>query len=333
MDPPPQAFEAGLEPIVIGHPRDVMRKVNLSFAGRITVSVPSSAEAFGEQKNWDGDLALMTQASANSVAGPAVPPRPAPAPFVDVPVSPIEVHGINMSHGMGGGWFGGSAQGPAFAGDLKSYAAHLADVGYDQVIEEMGPGWEKKNPLREEWLNALAEHGIKGAVYPSTLDDSNLPIYFYDLADYHAPKIRDMQLVVQRFAGYPNFLGTYFGGDNGAYARYWDWSPPKGRWAEAFENLMSGVQAIPIGPQIQYRMNPFEHRDTERNFLDYVAKFDQMWATYGQLAPRRDRNPSKCHCNHGQLWLFPRGAGSWRLGHRNRAGKVNLRRHARANGL
>jgi hypothetical protein len=269
-----------------------MRKVSLAFSGGITVSVPSPAEAFTGQKIWDGDVALMTAAPQSP---PPVPPggphpgparvsdRPGPVPFAGVPVSPILIHGIDMSHGMSGGWFKESAQGPAFTGDLDAFAGHLADLGYDQVIREMSYGWEDREGfLTEQWLNVLAQHGIWGGVYPRSLDDSNLPIFFYALADYHAPKIRDMQLVVQRFAAYPNFLGVYFGGDNGAYARFWDWSPPKTRWAEAFENLIGGARTVPVGPEIQN--NVFERKDTESNFLNYVAKYDQVWGTYGQLA-------------------------------------------------
>jgi hypothetical protein len=280
-----QSFETGLEPIVIGHPRDVMRKVNLSFADGTTVSMPSAAETFTEQKDWDADVALMA-APATADANPnSTINRPGPVPFADIPVSPIQIHGIAMSHGMSGGWFHEGQQGPAFTGDVDAYASHLADLGYDQVIHGVGSGWENSKGLpTEQLLNALAQHGIKAGIYPSTLGDSNLPIYFYCLADYHAPKIRDIQLVTQRFASYPNFLGIYFGGDNGAYARYWDWSPPKTRWAEAFENLISGARTVPRGPEIQYPMQPFERVDTESNFLDYVAKYDQTWGTYGQLA-------------------------------------------------
>jgi len=311
-----QAFEAGLEPIVIGHPRDIMRKVSLAFANGITVSVPSPVEAFGAQKNWDADVALMAQAPQNAPADAGIIDRPAPRPFAAVPSSPIQIHGIDMSHGMSGGWFGGSAQGPGFKGDLKAFADHLADLGYDQVIQEIGPDWEKKPLLSEQWLNALAEHGIKGGIYPRTLEDSNLPIFYYSLADYHAPKIRDMQLVVQRFAPYGNFLGVYFGGDNGAYERFWNWSPPKGRWAEAFETLVAGARTVPLGPQIQANVEAFEHRDTEINFLDYVAKFDQMWGTYAQLTHAATEILPNAVVTSGSFGSSPGGLGhgGWSIG-------------------
>jgi hypothetical protein len=315
----PQSFEAGLEPIVMGNPRDVMRKVSLSFADGTTVSMPTAAETFTEQKIWDDDVALMaTPPTADAGADPKnMLNRPGAVPFADVPVSPIMVHGIAMSHGMSGGWFHEGAQGPAFTGDLDAYASHLADLGYDQVIREMSSSWEdREGPLTEQWLNALAQHGIKGGVYPLTLADSNLPIYFYCLADYHAPKIRDVQLVTQRFASYPNFLGIYFGGDNGAYARFWDWSPPKGRWAEAFENMVSGAKTVPRGPEIQYPLQPFEQVDTERNFLDYVAKFDQTWGTYGQLAHAATDILPNAIVTTGSFGSSPGvlGHGGWAIG-------------------
>jgi hypothetical protein len=296
---------------MIGHPRDIMRNVNLAFSNGITASLSTSRDASSEQKSWDDDVALMAKGFQTTGSGLDMINRPAPAPFVDVPVSPIQTHGIAMSHGMSGGWFGGSAQGPAFSGDLKAFADHLADLGYDQVIEGIDPGRKPKQILSEEWLDALAERDIKGGVYAGTLADANLPLFFYGLADYHAPKIRDMQLAVQRFAPYPNFLGVYFGGDNGGYARYWDWSPPKTRWAEAYQALVSGTQSAPSGPQIQGG-----RKDTESHFLDYVAKFDQMWDAYGQLARAATDIFPKAVVTMGCFGSSPGGLGhgGWPIG-------------------
>ena len=283
---PAQEIETGLEPIVVGQPRDIMKKVSLSFADGTTVSMPSAIDSFTNQKDWNTDTALMAAAAKTPSTDPKnALNRPMPQPFADVPISPMQVHGIDMSHGMSGGWYMAGEQGPPFTGDINSFAAHVADLGYDQVIREMHDGWENNESfLSEQWLNALAQHGVKGGIYPITLSDSNLPIFYYDLADYHGPAYRDMQLVVQRFASYPNFMGTYFGGDNGSYTRFWDWSPPKTRWAEAFENLMSWQPNAVVGPEVRTGPAPYDHSGSERDFLDFVHKYDQTWGTYGQLS-------------------------------------------------
>lgn len=55
----PITFEAGLQPIIAGVPKEVPIPINFTLAGEPKITVVNAPLAFGNQKEWDEDLAAM----------------------------------------------------------------------------------------------------------------------------------------------------------------------------------------------------------------------------------------------------------------------------------
>jgi hypothetical protein len=99
------------------------------------------------------------------------------------------------------------------------------------------------------WLSALQAHGLQGGANIVSLCDASQSFYCATIPEYHAPKYRDMQLIMQRLARFPNFCGVTIGADNAGYVPYWDWAPPhpEKSWSEGLAALMGDAQTAGAG--------------------------------------------------------------------------------------
>ena len=136
-------------------------------------------------------------------------------------------------------------------------------------------------------MAAMAAHGLKAGLNDVSLGDPNQSFYSANLPDFHRPKYRDAQLLAQRFALFPNFLGLTMGADNAGYTWYWDWNGPTSEhpWGMAF-SVMQAAAGKPLKAPLPPGYpggKPQEYPSTARDFLDYVARYDQAFAHYGYL--------------------------------------------------
>lgn len=293
---PAVSFNVGLAPVTPGKPKDVPLAVRVAVPGPgspITVASVARPERFPNGKEWDADTAALDAFAAAAAAPvPFAPKRSATGMArylgVEVPRSPFAIHTVNTTHGMSGGHFYGSEQGPDFPGTLEDYARYLADIGYDRVFERVNPD-DLRDPADarsyERWLQALLDNGVGGGLNLVTLNDANQAFYSYTLPDFYAPKIRDAQIVLQRFARFPNLVGAAMGADNGGYVPYWDWAPPipNRPWGEAFSLLQPTTRpgrAPSLHPAKEYEYRPA----TVREFEEYIARYDQTFTQYGRFA-------------------------------------------------
>ncbi len=212
---------------------------------------------------------------------------------VEVPRSPEMVYAMSLTHGMSGGFRYYAEQGPRYSGSMEEYARYLASLGIDMDFEQSNDG-AFSNPndpnSYEHWLIALANNGVKGGLNNVNLNDPHQSLYSYTLADFHAPKFRDAQIVAQRFAAFPNFVGENMGADNACYSWYWDWAGPEPTkfWGEAVATLLGddGTKTIrtPRAPGMPPDKSHEFTAKTEAEFLAYVAKYDAAFGQYGYLA-------------------------------------------------
>jgi hypothetical protein len=147
----------------------------------------------------------------------------------------------------------------------------------------------------------MARHGvlaglnISGYGSGSMLGSPNLAFYAYNLPEWRAPLYRDYQLFYQRFLRYPNQAGVMTGSDNAGYVPYWDWAPPipNRPWGRAFVQFQQGRPLqVPVGPALGPNKDYEVRAKSEREFLDYIARYDETFEMYGYFADAiREINP------------------------------------------
>ena len=214
----------------------------------------------------------------------------------EVPRSPEQFYVMSLTHGMSGGFKYYAEQGPRFNGDMEPYAKYLAGLNIDTDFEQSNDGVinNSTDPNSfEHWMAALAKNGVKGGLNNVSLNDADQSLYSYTLADFHAPKYRDAQLLAQRFARFPNFIGETMGADNAAYTWYWDWAGPEPTkfWGESVALLVNGGKnagdkkiATPRAPGMPPDKAHEVAAKTNADYLDYINKFDEAFRQYGYLA-------------------------------------------------
>ncbi len=292
----PVTFDAGLRPVTPGSPKDQPIPIHLTLPGAgptLTVASVDRPDRFPNAKEWADDLIALNSASRIPAQPPVVPQRKGMARHLglDVPLSPLATYNVSLTHGMSLGHFFFSEQGPAFGGTLEEYARHLAALGYDRVFEQVFPdrtGSPQDPRGYDRWMATLAAQGVQGGLNPLTLSDPNQAFYSYSLPDYHQPKYRDAQLLLQRFGRYPNLAGITMGADNAAYVPYWDWAPPipNRPWGEAFLAFNGDrPPTVPVGPSIPNPLAPHEVRAADtRAFVEYLHRYDETFRQYGYFA-------------------------------------------------
>lgn len=209
---------------------------------------------------------------------------------IEVPRAPIQNINVMFSHGMSGGHFMRSDHGPdafnngiTFPGTADEYARYLRETGYDMVFEWSRTGDPAEPRSMENLLQALLKNGVRGGVHIESLNHSNIAFFASTLPDYHAPKFRDVQLLLQRWQRFPNFAGATIGTDNGGYVSFWDWAPPipNRPWGEAFMAFQNGRQPqVPVGPLLKPGKD-YEVAGTQKQFIEYINRYDKTFENYG----------------------------------------------------
>ncbi|WP_245954642.1 discoidin domain-containing protein [Paenibacillus flagellatus] len=301
----PVRFDAGLQPIEPGNPKDVPIPVNAAVPGpgpAIAVASLERPETFPNQDAWDRDVAALP---VPQPAAPGyVPDRSSIARHVgvDVPRSPETINFVYMTHGMSSGGFYHSEHRSVAAryqdiGTLEQYADYVSRTGYDRVFEFGMFGAADSPNAHENMAEALDRRGVRFGVVPlsdlDTIDmrSPNLAFYSYNLPDFRAPLYRDVQLGLQRLAAYPNMTGVSIGADNSPYLPYWDWTPPipNRPWGTAYTAFQSGAGqplSTPIASSLigSYNRKEHEYYAPAKPFLDYVKRYDDTYRQYGYFA-------------------------------------------------
>lgn len=287
---PPVTFQAGLQPVKPGNPREVVVPVNLTIQGegqKISVRNLARPEEFPHSKEWAADLATLGK------------PLPATLPFdrgtgvhrylgSEVPISPLTVYAAALPHGMSGGFFKKGT-------DPEAYAKELAAQNYDTIFD---PVYSLPSPADPESFEkraaALARSNIRfGLQYDNnwtrpSFQHPNLAIFAHTLPEWHAPLYRSLSLATQRFARLPNFAGICVGSNNAGYASdLWSALPiPDRPWGEAITAFFNSPQpSVPRGPSLGAPELPFEHPvKTEAEFTKYVDRYETAFQQYGYFA-------------------------------------------------
>jgi chitodextrinase len=331
----PVSFNAGLQPIVAGNPKDIPYEVNMTLPGTgpaITVQSQDQPEAFPNQAAWDADVQALSGAkpvtpnyasSTNSIKKHL---------GVDVPRSAETINFVYLPHGMSSGGFY-HAEHPETAaqyaniGTVEEYADYVADTGYDRVYEFSS--FEEPTDVKSQanMAQELSERGVQLGLIPRTDWDTistssqNLPFYSSYIADYHAPLYRDIQLSLQRLQAYPNLAGVSLGADNAGYASYWDWAPPHpnrpwGRAFTAFQTAAGLPLTTPLAPSLQGGYTPKTHEyfaATTKPFLDYIARYNETFKNFGYFSKAVSEVNSSYTTTTGSFGSSPGvgGRGGW----------------------
>ena len=297
----PVIFNAGLQPVKLGDPREMVFPVAGVFGeggARITVENPARPEVFPNQREWDADVAALR-----------TPPPSAPMLArdekmlsrylgIEVPRSPLLIYAAALPHAMSGGFYKQGGRG--FAGSLNEYADYLADMGIDAVFEHAPalPAPEEADSF-EQRAAAFARRGISfGLQYDNnasrpSFQNPNLGILAHTLPEWHAPLYRSLQLAAQRFARWPNFIGFDIGAGDAGYAALRPSSPPTPQqpWGEAMIEFMDTPQPkvpSPGAPEFAFEQ-PVK---TTAEFGKYLQRYDTSFRQYGYFAEAvRDVDP------------------------------------------
>jgi hypothetical protein len=315
---------------VPGHPEDIPQDVSLDLPGagpRLHVGNLQHPTTFPDQKAWDADMQSLADGKLNlpgplptaSISGGLMASRLG----IQVPRSPETINLVALSAGMSGGEYFGSAQGPAFKGTPEEYAAHLADMGFDRAFEEISPQSlaDDTQGRYDAWFRAMAAHGLQAGLNVtgfgsgSMLGNPNLAFYSYNLPGWRRPLYRDYQLVSERFDIFANFAGIVTGADNAGYVPYWDWAPPipNRPWGQAFTRFNEGRPlTVPVGPGIQPQKD-YEIRGTQKQFIDYIHRYDATYHQYGYFARAVQAISPKLDFTTGSFGSSPGvgGRGGW----------------------
>ncbi|OAS17793.1 discoidin domain-containing protein [Paenibacillus oryzisoli] len=301
----PIRFDAGLQPIVAGDPKDLPIEVNLTIPGTgpaFTVQSVQS-DSFPNQSAWEADVQALAGVKPDIPAYEPVSTSIERHVGIDVPRSPETINFVYLPHGMSSGGFYHSEHGEIAApyaniGTVQEYADYVSDTGYDRVYEFSSfeePSHEKS---QSHMAQALSDKGVQLGFVPKTDWDvmnttsENLPFYSSYLPDFHAPLYRDIQLGLQRLQAYPNVAGISLGADNAGYASYWDWAPPHpnrpwGRAFNAFQTEAGLPLTTPLAPSLAGSYTPKTHEyfaTSTKPFLDYIARYNETYTNYGYFS-------------------------------------------------
>jgi len=288
---PGVTFQAGLQPVKLGDPSERVFPLNATLAGeghKITVTSLSRSEEFPNQKEWNADVAALAQPWERNPSVQQEARRLQQHVGVDVPHSPLTIYAAALPHGMSGGFFKKGA-------NAQTYAAFVADTGYDAIFEQANALPAPQDPESlETRAAALADRGVKlGLQFDNNwtrpaLQHPNLAFFAHTLPEWHAPLYRSLSLAAQRFAHLPNFSGITIGSDNAGYVPFWHWAPPipDRPWGEAMIELMGTPQPkVPRAASLGRREFPFEvAAPNVAEFIKYVERYETTFRQYGYFA-------------------------------------------------
>jgi hypothetical protein len=286
----PVTFQAGLQPVKAGNPREAIIPVNLMITGdgqKISVRNLAKPEEFPNAKEWAADLAVLGK------------PLPPSAPYdrgtgihrylgAEVAVSPLTLYAAALPHGMSSGFY-------KKGNDPETYAKMLAAQNYDTIFEPVTslPAASDVESF-EKRAAALARSNIRlGLQYDNNwsrpdFQHPNLPFFAHTLPDWHAPLYRSLSLATQRFARLPNFAGICVGSNNAGYtADLWSSLPsPAIPWGEAMISFLGSPQPrVPRGPSLGAPEVRYEQPvKTEVEFTKYVDRYETSFQQYGYFA-------------------------------------------------
>jgi len=284
----PVELDVGLEPMTPGSPVERAKSVDITIPGAPPIRVRNAPrpEPFVHREAWEKDLAAMA-AAAPPRAG-SLPPRDWAARVgVEIPRSPVLTYGAYLHAGMSGAWWKWGIHMPEFAGDAAAFAAHLAELGFDALfVSNMNDADPSHPEGTDRLLRELLAKGLRAGVIPNEVNNPNIAFFMHNLPTFWRPCIRDVQLAASRFAKYPNFIGVMTGADNAGYVPYWDWAGPimNRPWARAFLAWCAGrPPRVPLGPALNPSKD-VEARATQREFVEYIRRYDETFERYGDLA-------------------------------------------------
>jgi hypothetical protein len=114
------------------------------------------------------------------------------------------------------------------------WAATLAGPGFDFVAEQTSWFLDQQSNadgMWDEWAASLADVGVGFGLVPDSQDLPDRPflapelaLYAATLPDFAGPMLRDVGMLAQRFAAFPNARGFSIGADNAGYVQYWNWA-------------------------------------------------------------------------------------------------------------
>lgn len=292
---PPVRFDVGLMRAKLGSPREQLFAVNATLPGTpaITVKALSRPEQFPNPGEWAKDLTALKQPIRAGGAPQPLDIGPRQRLGIDAARSPMSVYAMALPHGMSGGFIGKG--GRAYKGTEKEYAAHVAELGFDIVFDQVNAiSAAAESGSFENRAAAFAEKGLKlGLQYDNnwtrpSLQHPNLPLFAHALPDWHAPLYRSLSLTAQRFSRLKNFAGISIGGGSAGYVSHWHWAPPlpSRPWGEAMMGFM-GV-ADPEVPRSSSLGSPefgFERpAKSTAEFIKYVSRHEIAFRQYGYFA-------------------------------------------------
>ncbi len=290
----PVSFDVGLKPVKIGDPQDELLPLDASIPNT-SLKLGYGLSPWTSAKEWSDDLKAMAawKPAAPQVLGSDWTKRVG----LEVPRSPLSIFTVSMPAGMSGGHFFSGDHIAGFQDSPEAYAAFLAQQGYDSVFETInGDTLSHRAEEYDRWMRAMGSVGVRAGVdvagysNGSMLGNPNLAFYASTLPEWNLPLLREYQLVAQRFNRFRAFAGETTGADNAAYVPYWDWAPPipNRPWARAFAEWQRAQNrvaqpAVPVGPGASPQKD-YERRGTQREFTDYIARYDQTFGAYARFA-------------------------------------------------
>ncbi len=288
----PLAFDIGLQPFKPGAPEEKPIRVDCTLPGEgkvVRVYTPQRPKEFPNTKDWEKDLAAMEKGEVPVLNPPDLKARHGLEKRlgIDAPRSPVTVQAVMMRHGMSFGFANGSHW--RFEGSAEEYVEDLAAMKFDRIFEGLDRRFFEKDQWWQTFLSKCLASGIQVGFNPSELARSSWPVYSYNLPAWHAAGIRNAQLMLQRFACYPNVAGTVIGGESAAYKAYWMWAPPTPSrpWSRAmvhFHRHSPPRKVFSWKQKNQHYWNGWNlGRGSAREFYDYCEYYDRMYGQYAGL--------------------------------------------------
>lgn len=339
-------FDVGWQPYTAGEPKNIPIEVNKAFSGTpaITVKNLTVPDTFSNQTSWDADKAAL------SAAKPEIPQYTEDTTTIkshlgtDVPRSPETINAVGLPAGMSGGFY--TVSSPDVDNSVKystigtsaEYASYLSDTGYDRTFEQTfgstGQTMTSESPSNgiDQLAIELARKGIQLGLVPNAefnrpfLEHPNLSLFSYNLAEYHAPMYRDIQIETQRLLNYPNAAGVSIGADNSAYESYWGWAAPipNRPFGEALVNMQgTNSPKMIISPSLQDSYQNSQHSladyesygSNENEFVNYINSYNQIFGQYDYFTKALSSISQKLTLTSGQFGSSPgvgaRGGWSW----------------------
>ena len=340
---PPIAFDIGLKPIRIGAPQDELLPLGQSIPNT-PLRLSYASTPWTSQQEWDADLKAMAdwkpEVEPQVLAGDNWTRRVG----LEVPRSPLSIFTVSMPAGMSGGHFfqGDHIQG--FRGTPEEYAAFVAAQNFDFVSETIHVDLlRRRAPDYDRWMRAMESNGVRAGVdvtgfsHGGMLGNPNAAFYASTLPEWNLPLQREYQLIAQRFGRQRAFAGITTGADNAGYVPYWDWAPPipNRPWGRAYTEwrraqaatstssagvsasaqaspALSGVASVPVGPGPSPQKD-YERAGTQREFADYIARYDQTFGAYANFARAVQAIDPKLLFSIGSFGSSPGvgGRGGW----------------------